>query len=119
MEENDVKKKKDAQLWATLCHLGGFAGFIFPFGNIIAPLIIWLIKREEYEFVDDQGKEALNFQISMSIYLILAAVLILIIIGFVLLIGLIIFAIIMMVMAAIKTSEGDRYVYPLTIRLIK
>jgi len=52
-------ENRDERMWAMFCHLSGLAGFIFPFGNIIAPLIIWLVKKEEYEFVNDQGKEGI------------------------------------------------------------
>jgi len=58
---------KDDRTWAMLCHLSGLAGYVVPFGNIFGPLIIWLIKRDQSWFVDDQGKEALNFQISWAI----------------------------------------------------
>jgi len=119
MEENNVKKQKDAFLWATFCHLGGFAGFVFPFGNVILPLVLWLVKKDEYEYVDEQGKEAVNFQISITIYLIISAFLVLIVIGILLLIGLAIFAIIVMIIAAIKASEGNHYEYPLALRFIK
>jgi uncharacterized Tic20 family protein len=50
-------------MWAMFCHIAAFAFFIFPFGNILGPLVIWLIKKETYPFVDEQGKESLNFQI--------------------------------------------------------
>ena len=55
---------KDEKTWGMLCHISTFCGMIIPFGNILAPLIIWLIKKEELPFVSDQGKEVLNFQIS-------------------------------------------------------
>ena len=77
---------KDARLWAMLCHLSTFAGMVgIPFGNILGPLIIWLIKKDEYPFVDDQGKEALNFQISMTVYLIVSVLLCFVLVGFILL----------------------------------
>jgi hypothetical protein len=57
---SDADKK--ARNWATFCHLAALAGFIgIPFGNILGPLITWLVKRNEYPLVDQQGKEALNF----------------------------------------------------------
>ncbi len=60
---------KDARTWAMFCHLAGLAGIIVPvIGSIVAPLIIWQIKKEEHPFVDEQGKEAVNFQISMLLY---------------------------------------------------
>ena len=110
---------KDANTWGMLCHLIAFAGFVIPFGNIIGPLVIWLIKKDQYEFVDDQGKESLNFQISMTIYFIISAILTIIIIGTLLLIALSIFDIVMIIIATIKANGGEKYRYPLTIRFIK
>jgi uncharacterized Tic20 family protein len=66
---------KDARNWAIVCHLSAFLVFLrIPFGNILGPLTIWLIKRNDYAFVNDQGKAALNFQISMTLYAIIIAV---------------------------------------------
>ena len=90
-----------------------------PFGNILGPLIVWLVKKDEYAFVDDQGKEALNFQISITIYSLVSGILILALIGIVLLIAVIIFSVVMTVIAAIKANGGEYYRYPLTIRLVK
>jgi uncharacterized Tic20 family protein len=111
-------ENRDERMWAMFCHLSGLAGFIFPFGNVIAPLIIWLVKKEEYAFVNDQGKEALNFQISMTIYIIASIILIILVIGIPLLIGLGIFSLIVVIIAAIKSNEGERYRYPLAIRFL-
>ena len=58
---------KDERMWGMFCHLAALAGFIIPFGNIIGPLIVWQIKKEEFPFVEDQGKESLKFQISIFI----------------------------------------------------
>ena len=57
----ETTPSKDEQTWAMLCHFSTFIGFIFPFRNIIAPLIIWLSKREDLPLVADQGREVLNF----------------------------------------------------------
>ncbi|MCJ7663992.1 MAG: DUF4870 domain-containing protein [Desulfobacterales bacterium] len=111
--------EKDARTWAMLCHIGTFAGYIIPFGHIIAPLIIWLIKKNESPFVDDQGKESLNFQISISIYAVIAALLTLVVIGFVLVIALLTFDMVMVIIAAVKSNNGERYRYPLCMRFIK
>ena len=110
--------EKDARTWAMFCHLGALAGYIIPFGNIIAPLVIWLIKKDESPFVDDQGKESLNFQISITIYALVALVLTLIIIGFFLLLAVGIFALVMVIVAAVKANDGEKYRYPLCIRFI-
>ena len=82
---------KDERTWAMLCHFSTYIGFIFPFGNIIVPLIIWLSKREDLPLVEDQGREVLNFQISMTIYFIISGILCIILIGIPIVIGLIIF----------------------------
>jgi len=111
--------EKDARTWAMLCHIGAFAGYIIPFGHIIAPLVIWLIKKDESPFVDDQGRESLNFQISMSIYAIIALLLTLVVIGVVLLIAVVIFDVIMVIIAAVRANTGERYRYPLCMRFVK
>jgi len=104
--------------WGMLCHLSAFAGYIIPFGNIIGPLIIWLVKSEQYPSVDEQGKEALNFQISMTIYFILAVVLMFLLIGFILLPLLMILNVIFIVVAALKARDGIVYRYPVSIRFL-
>ncbi|WDM02909.1 DUF4870 domain-containing protein [Alicyclobacillus cycloheptanicus] len=100
------------------CHLAAFAGWFIPFGWILGPLIVWLIKRDEFPFVDEQGKEALNFHISLLIYGIFAAILCLILIGFVILMALAVFQVVMVIVAAMKVSSGEPYRYPMTIRFI-
>lgn len=110
--------RSDENMWAMFCHLSTFAGFIFPFGNIIGPLIIWTIKKDEYPLVMDQGKEAMNFQISMTIYYLVSIVLIFIVIGIPILIALGVFDIVVTIIAMVKAGEGVSYRYPLAIRFI-
>jgi len=60
---------KSERNWASICHFMSFSGFLFPlFGHILGPLVVWLIKKDESPYVDDQGRESVNFQISMAIY---------------------------------------------------
>jgi len=111
---------KDARMWAMFCHLGGLAGCILPFvGNIVAPLIFWQIKKDEYTFVDEQGKEAVNFQISITIYALISAVLTFVCVGFFLLAAVVIVDLVFLLIAAVKANNGQHYRYPLTIRFIK
>lgn len=110
---------KDERTWGMLCHLSAFAGFIIPFGGIIAPLVIWLIKKDEMAFVNDQGKEAVNFQITLMIAAILCGLLMIIGIGFLLLFALVVYALVMIIIAAMKANEGVHYRYPYALRLIK
>ena len=87
-------------------------------GNILGPLVMWLLKREESSLVDDQGKESLNFQITLTIYLCITIVLCFVAIGLFILPVLLIASLILVIIATIKASEGERYRYPLTIRFV-
>jgi uncharacterized protein len=110
---------KDERMWGMLCHLTAFSGYLVPFGNVLGPLIVWMIKKDEMPFVDDQGRESLNFQLTMLIAVIVSAILVFVFIGFLLLGVLVIFQIIVIIMAAIKANDGVKYRYPYTIRFIK
>jgi uncharacterized Tic20 family protein len=110
---------KDERMWGMLCHLSALSGFIIPFGNIIGPLIIYSIKKDEYAFVRDQGKESMNFQISVLIYLISAGIISLFFIGFFLFIILGLCSLILTVLASVKANDGIYYRYPLSIQIIK
>ena len=110
---------KDARTWAMVCHLTALSGFVVPFGNLLGPLIVWAIKRDEHPFIDDQGKEAINFQLTLTIAFAISFILIFIFIGFPLIVILLIYNIIMIVIAAIKANEGGRYRYPCTIHFFK
>lgn len=110
---------RQARMWAMLCHLSAFSFWIIPFGHILGPLIIWLIKRDDHPFINEQGKESLNFQISLSIYLIVSAILVLALIGFVLFFIVGIVGFIFVIVAAVKANEGVSYRYPLTIRFLR
>ncbi|MFA6723465.1 MAG: DUF4870 domain-containing protein [Lentisphaeria bacterium] len=102
-----------------LLHLSFFAGFIVPIASILVPLIIWLLKRDNSKFIDDTGKEVLNFQISLFIYSIIAGVLCLLLIGFLLLFIIFIAAIVCAIQGAIKANQGETYRYPYILRLLK
>jgi uncharacterized Tic20 family protein len=115
----DAKRQKDERTYGMLCHLLALAGFVVPFGNIIGPLIIWLMKKDEFPFVNDQGKQSLNFQISMMIYAIISAVLTLVIIGLFLLIAVGITNLVLVIIASMRANEGQAYRYPLAIQFIK
>ena len=105
---------------ASFVHLLAFAGLIFPFGgNILGPLVLWLVKKDEYPgFFDANGKESVNFQISMTIYLLVAGLLLFAGIGFVLAPAIFLVDVVFVIIAAVKASQGEVYRYPLTIRFI-
>ena len=110
---------REERNWAMLSHLSALTGYIgIPFGHIIAPLIIYLMKKDESPFVAEQARESLNFQISMSIYAVISGVLVLILIGFLLLAAVWVAGVVLTVIASVKAANGEGYRYPLTIRLI-
>jgi uncharacterized Tic20 family protein len=111
---------KDEQNWAMICHLSALAGFLIPFGNIAGPLIVWLIKRAEMPLVDVHGKEALNFQITVSIAIAVCIPLMFVLIGIPLMVIIGLGALILTIMAAVKVSNGEfEYRYPFALRLLK
>jgi hypothetical protein len=109
---------KDARNMAMFAHLSTFAGHFIPFGHIAGPLVIWCLKKDEMPFVNDQGKEALNFQITMTLAFIVAALALLIVVGIVLLPAVWLFDVIVTIIAAVKANDGVTYRYPCSIRFI-
>ncbi|MFM1921438.1 MAG: hypothetical protein RLZZ303_3072 [Candidatus Hydrogenedentota bacterium] len=110
---------KDARTWDMICHLSAFGAFVLPFfGNIIIPAVIWLLKRESHPFIDDQGKEVLNFQITLTMLVFVAFLLCFVFIGFLLLPALGIYGVIMTIIGAVRANDGVTYRYPFTLRLL-
>jgi hypothetical protein len=115
--------------YSAITHLSSFAGWVFPFGNIIAPLILWLAKKNESTYIDIHGKAAVNFQLSLMLYCFLLALLIIPITIFTLGLGLIalllsivpilVLIIVLIISASIKANNGEYYNYPFTIEFIK
>jgi uncharacterized Tic20 family protein len=110
---------KEVRQWAMICHFAAFIGLIFPFGNLLGPLIVWQLKKETDPFIDSQGKEALNFQITVAIAAMICFLLMVIVIGFPLLMLVGIGALVLTIIAGIKANDGIAYRYPFTLRLIK
>jgi uncharacterized Tic20 family protein len=110
---------EDERTWGMLAHLAAFAGFLIPFANVFGPLVVWMMKREQSEFVADQGKEALNFNITILIGAAVCGVLVFVFIGILLGVALFVFWLALTIIGGIKAGEGHRYRYPLTLRLVK
>jgi len=102
----------DEKTFGMLCHLTGLI-------SIIGPIIVWLLKKDESAFVDANGKQAINFQLSIIIYTIGSLFLMIIGIGFILLIAIGIFTFIMVVIASVKAANGVIFQYPITLQLLK
>jgi len=118
MEENRVISETERN-WAMLCHLSAFSGFFFPFGGIIGPLICWLSKRDDSAWVNVNGRNSLNFQLSMLLYIVLIIPLVIIIIGIPIIIILVTLKVICMIIASVKAAKGEIFRYPLTIPFIQ
>ena len=116
--EEPISEKEEHQ-WAMFAHIGTFSSMFVPLGNIIAPIVIWQMKKHESDFVVEQAKESLNFQITLMIYAVISILLCFIIIGFFLIFALVIFGLIMVIVGGIRANEGEDFCYPMTLRLIK
>ncbi len=109
----------DEKMWGMLTHLLALSVFVgIPLGNVVGPLIIYLIKKDEYPFVAEQGKEVLNFQITWSIIFIVSAILIIVGIGIIMLIGFGIAWLVLVILGSVAANNGESYKYPLSIEFI-
>ena len=109
--------------WAMACHLAAFSGYLgIPFGHILGPLIVWIMKRDTSAFINEHGKEAMNYNISITIYFTVCFLVGITIIGLLVAIpaaiALGIADIVFRIIAAMKASNGERYSYPMTIRFL-
>jgi uncharacterized protein len=118
MEEN-IGLSESERNWAMFCHLSAFAGFFFPFGGILGPLICWLSKRDQSVWVNANGRNSLNFQLSMLLYIVLAIPLCFIIIGIPIILMLATLKMVCVIIASIKASKGESFRYPLVIPFIQ
>lgn len=103
---------RDARNMAMLCHLLGIVGFF-------APLMIWLIEREKHRFVDEHGREAMNYQVSLLLYYFVSWLLAPLIIGIFMLCVLTIVHVALVIVAAVKASHGKLWRYPIAISFLK
>ena len=104
---------------AVAAHLSTFAGLVVPFGSVIGPLAVWLTRRDRDPFIDQAGREALNFGISIAIYGVVALVGALMLVGIPVLIAGVVAWVVLASLAAVKASQGQAYRYPLTMRLVR
>ncbi len=115
VEERD----KNINQLAMYIQLSAFAGYFIPLGTVIVPVILWMIWRDRDPYIDEMGREATNFQLSMVLYYIISFVLCFIIIGFFLITAAFIFHLAFIIVGSIQASRGNHYRYPMIIRFIK
>ncbi len=122
-----VEVDAKARQWGMFAHLSALVGGLFTtgYGCFVGPLIIWLVKKDEMPFVDDQGKEALNFNITVTIAFFALLLLTFATFGLGLFIAIPgwtvigIYWLVMSIIAAIRANDGEKYRYPICLRLIK
>jgi uncharacterized Tic20 family protein len=111
--------EESARTTAAAAHLSTFAGLVVPFGSVIGPLAVWLTRRDRDPFIDQAGREALNFGITIAIYGAVLLVAALMLVGIPLLVAGVIAWVVLASLAAVKASQGQAYRYPLTLRLVR
>jgi uncharacterized Tic20 family protein len=116
---DDAQRETQTRQWAFFLHLSLLAGCIVPFAGLIAPIVIWQIKKTEFPGIDIHGKIVVNWIISACIYSIGGAILTIILIGIPILIALGIVTVIFAIIGGIKANNGEVWPYPLTIKFIK
>lgn len=103
---------------AVLMHLSALLGYFIPLANLLIPLVIWLVKKDESVDIDAVGREVINFNLSMLIYAVIGFILTFVLIGVLVLLGLWIFGMVVTIIAALRANDGWRYRYPVTIRFL-
>ncbi|MEY1660892.1 DUF4870 domain-containing protein [Isoalcanivorax beigongshangi] len=119
MNEQTPAIRPEDRNMAMACHLAALIGLLIPFGTLLGPLVLWLLKKDQSPFIDEQGKEAINFNITMLLAGIVSAVLTMVLVGFLLLAVVGIAWLVLTIVAAVKVSNGQSYRYPFTLRLVK
>lgn len=109
---------QEERTWAMAAHLSSILGVWVFFLGAVGPLVVMLTQGPRSPYVRAQAVEALNFNISVLIYSVIAWILVIVLIGFIALGALFVFQIVFTIIAAVKTSNGEPYRYPLTIRLV-
>ena len=113
MEEKEIKN------YLMFMHLSQLTIFFIPLGNIIIPLLMWVMRKDEHPDIDRHGKDILNFEISITIYLLISAVLLLLVVGLLLLILIGLYQLVIIIVNTVKVAQGNDYHYNFTINFIK
>lgn len=114
----DPDATSDVRTYASFMHLSLLAHLITGGVGVVLVLVMWLVKKDKSAFLDDHGREALNFQISLIIYVLLSALLTVCGIGVILMLAVPVLGVVGMIMAVVAANRGEYFRYPATIRLI-
>ncbi len=108
----------DEHTYAMFVHLSGFLSYVMGPLALIVTLALWLARRHESEFINDHGREAMNYNLSIWLYAVISTILMLVCVGYFLLAGLVVFDIVIMIVAAVQANGGHYFRYPITIRFV-
>lgn len=111
-----------ARNWALAAHLASLAGFVlpFPFASVAGPLVVWLGKRGEFAYVDEQGKESVNFQLTLAVWSVVGwATVCFFGLGFLVLLAAYGLGLVFLIVAAVRAANGEHWRYPLTFRFVR
>jgi uncharacterized Tic20 family protein len=117
-EAHPVDVERKTREWSQWIHFSMLAGLLVPGAGLIAPIVLWQIKKEELPGVDVHGRIAVNWILSVLIYGVASAILILVLIGIPLLIALAVLSIVFPILGGIKAGKGEVWPYPLSIRFL-
>ncbi|REJ94022.1 MAG: DUF4870 domain-containing protein [Planctomycetota bacterium] len=110
---------KQSRTWAMAIHLSQFANFIVPTAGIIAPIVLWQMKKDEFPELEEHGKNVTNWLISSLIYAVVSGVLTIVFVGFLLLLVLIVLGVVYPIIGGIKANNGETWKYPGAIAFLK
>jgi uncharacterized Tic20 family protein len=116
---NGDREDQQTRLWAMILHLSVFAGYLVPIAGLVAPIVIWQVKKAELPQIDVHGKIVVTWIISLVLYLMVSVVLTFVLIGIPLLIVLGILGVVFPIIGGVKANSGEVWNYPLTIRFFK
>ncbi len=110
--------RPESRTLVMLCHLLGLSGYLIPFGHIIGPLVLWVLKKDEDPDVDIAGRESVNFAISITIYALVGVLLAVVGVGFCILFVLPVLHAVLIVIATVKAADSRHWRYPMTIHML-
>lgn len=122
LKQAEQKTKSDnfsINNWCMLIHLSQFSGYFFPLAGFVVPIILWQMKKEESELINQHGIIVTNWIISSLIYFIVSAILCVVIIGIPMLVGVGILALVFPIIGGVKANNGEVWTYPLSISFFK
>lgn len=119
LTQNAISEDQETRLWATLLHLSVFAGYAIPIAGLVAPIVIWQVRKDDLPQIDVHGKIVVNWIISMALYGAVSFVLVFALIGIPMLILLGVLGVVFPIIGGVKASNGEAWHYPLSIQFLK